>query len=180
MLKVTTKEVCMHKLLFTACAIGALTVSGVASAAVKPTPVPGGANQAVGVAGTFGQKLFNGQVRLVPNQLRNAIEADNLTAATGEKWIVFTASASNGTAKALDMTQFIASIVDAGGDTHQAQPDKVKPTGGVYGVPPGGQWKEQILFDVPASFVPAKIVLLPYDRKHDAFRITVRATDYKP
>jgi hypothetical protein len=77
------------------------------------------------------------------------------------------------------MQQFVASIVNASGDTYQAQPDKVKPMGGVYGVPPGGQWKEQILYEVPADFSPTKIVLLPYDGKHQAFRITVRASDYK-
>ena len=169
----------MQKLFVMVCSVGALTVSGVAWAAA-PTPVPGGANQAVGVAGTFGQKLFNGQVRLVPRQLRNAVDADGLSAVPSQKWIVFTASASNGTAHAFDMSQFIASIADANGDTHQAQPDKVKPMGGVYGVPPGVQWQEQIFFDVPAAFVPAKIVLLPFDRKHGAFRVTVRASDYKP
>ena len=144
----------------------------------SPTPVPGGANQASGVAGTFGQKLFNGEVRLVPKELRDANDSDGLTAAAGQKWIVFTASASNGTAHALDMQQFVASIVDSDGDTLQAQPDKVKPMGGLFGVPPGGQWKEQILYDVPANFMPVKIVLLPYNRKHQAFRITVRETDY--
>jgi hypothetical protein len=142
------------------------------------TPVPGGANQASGVAGTFGQKLFNGELRLVPKQIRDAIDSDDLSAASGQKWIVFTASASNGTAHALDMQQFNASIVDADGDTYQAQPDKLKPMGGLYGVVPGGQWKEQIFFNVPSTFVPTKIVLLPYDRKHEAFRITVRAADY--
>jgi hypothetical protein len=142
------------------------------------TPVPGGANQAAGVAGTFGQKLFNGEVRLVPKELRDANDSDGLSAASGQKWVVFTASASNGTAHALDMTQFIASIVDSDGDTLQAQPDKVRPMGGLYGVPPGGQWKEQIFFNVPSNFVPTKILLLPYDRKHQAFRITVRAADY--
>jgi hypothetical protein len=149
-------------------------------AVAKPTPMPGGANQAVGVAGTIGEKLFNGEVRLVPKELRNAEAGDDLTAPDGKKWIVLTARASNGTAHALDMTQFMASIADADGDTEQAQPDKVKPMGGVYGVPPGGQWKEQVLFEVPSAFVPVKIVLLPYDRKHDAFRITVRTQDYNP
>lgn len=156
-----------------------LSVTASALAAASPTPVPGGANQAAGVAGTFGQKLFNGEVRIVPKELRDANAADGLTAAPGQKWVVFTAAASNGTAHALDMQQFVASIVDADGDTYQAQPDKVKPMGGLYGVPPGGQWKEQILYAVPANFAPVKIVLLPYDRKHQAFRITVRATDYK-
>jgi hypothetical protein len=142
------------------------------------TPIPGGANQAHGVAGTFGQKLFNGEIRLVPKEIRDATDADGLTAASGQKWVVFTASASNGTAHALDMQQFVASIVDSDGNTLQAQPDKVKPMGGLFGVPPGGQWKEQIFYNVPASFIPVKIVLLPYDQKHQAFRITIRGTDY--
>lgn len=153
-------------------------VAAAAIAAPVATPIPGGANQAAGVAGTFGDKLFNGQVRLLPKELRNANDADGMSTAPGQKWIVFTASASNGTSRALDMAQFMASVADADGDTYQAQPDKLKPVGGLYGVPPGGQWKEQILIEVPANFVPAKIVLLPYDRKHQAFRITVRPTDY--
>ncbi len=163
-----------------ASAVLVLSVTASALAAASPTPVPGGANQAAGVAGTFGQKLFNGEVRIVPKELRDANAADGLTAAPGQKWVVFTASASNGTAHALDMQQFVASIVDASGDTYQAQPDKAKPMGGLYGVPPGGQWKEQISYEVPADFSPVKIVLLPYDRKHQAFRITVRTSDYKP
>jgi hypothetical protein len=161
-------------------AVYALVLSlgaGAAAQSATPTPVPGGANQAAGVAGTFGQKLFNGEVRLVPKELRSATDADDLSAASGQKWLVFIASASNGTAHALDMQQFVASIAEADGDTYQAQPDKLKPVGGVYGVPPGGQWKEQIAFEVPASFTPAKIVLLPYNRKHEAFRITVRPGD---
>lgn len=162
----------------TALSVLALSLCSSATALAAPTPIPGGANQASGVAGTFGQKLFNGEIRLLPRNLRDASDSDGLMAATGKKWIVFTASASNGTAHALDMQQFIVSIVDRDGDTLQAQPDKVKPMGGVFGQPPGGQWKEQVLFDVPSDFVPAKIVLLPYDRKHQAFRITVRPGDY--
>ena len=110
-----------------------LTLCTSAAALSSPTPIPGGANQAAGVAGTFGQRLFNGEVRLLPRDIRNASESDGLTAAPGKKWLVFTASASNGTARALDMQQFVASIADADGDTIQAQPDKVKPMGGVFG-----------------------------------------------
>ena len=152
--------------------------TGASAFTSHPTPVPGGANQAAGVAGTFGQKLFNGEVRLLPKEIRDANDTDALNPPSGEKWIVFTASASNGTARTLDMTQFVASIVSADGDTLQAAPDRLKPMGGVYGIPPGGQWKEQIFFSTPVNFVPVKIVLLPYDRKHQAFRITVRASDY--
>lgn len=143
-----------------------------------PTPIPGGSNQASGVEGTIGSDLFNGQVRLRPTQLRDATAADGYPPDPTQRWLVFTAAASNGTHRALDMQQFIASIVDADGSTIQAQPDKLKPTGGVFGVPAGGAWTEQVFFQVPASFKPAKIVLQPYDQKHPVFRITIRPEDY--
>ena len=159
----------------------ALSVGAPAYAATSHVkPVPGGANQAAGTSGTFGQKLFNGEVRLVPREIRNATAADNATIAAGQKFIVFTASASNGTSKALNMQQFNASIADSDGDTVQASPDRLLPMGGVFGVVPGGQWKETIQFAVPENFIPVKIVILPYDGKHPGFRITVRSSDYKP
>lgn len=148
-----------------------------AQARPSPTPIPGGANQAAGVEGTFGAKLFNGQVRIVPQTLRDATAADGFGAVPGTRWVVFTAAASNGTAQSLSMTQFVASIVDAAGNTIQAQPDKVRPVGGVYGVPPGGAWKEEVFFEIPAAFAPRKIVLAPYDGKRPVFRITVRPQD---
>ena len=157
--------------------VATLSVHAAAQSATA-TPIPGGAHQAAGVAGTLGQKLFNGEVRLVPKEIRNANASDGMTAADGQKWIVFTASASNGTPHAFSMTQFNASIVSADGDTVQAAPNDLKPMGGVYGVPPGGQWKERVSFVVPSNFVPVKILLVPYDQKHQAFRITIRTTDY--
>jgi hypothetical protein len=150
------------------------------AASAAPTPVPGGSNQADAAAGGFGKPLFNGEVRLIPRELRDATAADGLTTTSDKKWIVFTATASNGAKRVLDMQQFTASVADASGDEETAQPDKLKPVGGVFGIPPGGSWREQIAFLVPAAFVPTKIVLLPFDRKHKGFRITVKPTDYKP
>ncbi|HEY0614406.1 MAG TPA: hypothetical protein VGC96_07180 [Candidatus Elarobacter sp.] len=158
----------------------ALACAASATAFAKPTPVPGGANQAEGVPTTFGQAAFNGEVRLTPRELRDAKASDNMGAPDGMKWIIFTATASNGTKSPLDMQQFVASIVNANGESFAAQPDKLSPTGGVYGIAPGAGWREQVKFDVPSDFVPAKIILLPYDKKHKAFRITVRPADYKP
>src|ERR1700736_4731766 len=134
-----------------------LAIGGAASA--KPTPEPGGANQANGVTAVFGRAAFNGEIRLTPRTLRDATASDAYSAAPGTKWIIFTATASNGTKKALDMQQFVASIVNANGESVAAQPDKVLPIGGVYGIAPGGGWKEQVAFDVPSDFVPAKIIL---------------------
>jgi len=147
-------------------------------AAADPTPIPGGSNQAIGVTGTIGSTLFNGEVRLKPTELRDATPADGMVTSSDKKWLVFTATASNGMHRTLNMVQFIASISDADGNTLQAQGDKVHPTGGIFGTPPGGAWKEQVFFDVPAQFTPAKIVLAPYDGKHPVFRITIRPQDY--
>lgn len=159
------------------CLAIAVSAAAAARAGATPTPVPGGANQASGVQGAIGAKLFNGEVRLQPTEIRYATAADGFSDVTDQRWIVFSATASNGTHKPLDMSQFIASIVDAQGNTIQAQPDKVRPMGGVYGVPPGGGWKEQIFFLVPKDFVPDKVVLQPYDGKHGVFRISIASND---
>lgn len=153
--------------------------TGVAANAA-PTPEPGGANQAAGVAATFGHVAFNGEVRLTPRQLRDATAADGYTPSPGQKWLIFNATGSNGTKKPLSMQQFSATIVNGNGESVAAQPDKVLPIGGVYGIAPGGGWKEQVFFEIPADFVPVKIVLVPADGKHKAFRVTVRPADYKP
>lgn len=160
-------------LLLTAAAFAAASIA----AGAAPTPIPGGADQANGVQGAIGAKLFNGEVRLQPAEIRYATAAGGFSNTTDQRWIVFTASASNGTHRPLDMQQFNASIVDAQGNTVQAQPDKVRPTGGVYGVPPGGGWKEQVYFLVPTTFAPDKIVLQPYDGKHPVFRINIGFND---
>jgi len=155
----------------------ALTLS--AAAAAKPTPVPGGANQAEGVPTVFGKAAFNGEVRLTPRQLRDATAADDLITPGGQKWIVLTATAANGTTKSLDMQQFVASIVNADGESVAADPDKLKPVGCACGIAPGAGWRETVDFLVPTDFKPVKILLIPYDHKHKAFRITVGASDYK-
>ena len=167
----------MKHLFWTVPVLAAIASLSIASAA--PTPIPGGANQSHGVVGTIGSKLFNGQVRLRPIRLRDATAADDLSASPGQHWLVFTAAASNGTPRALDMQQFIASIVDSDGNTVQAQPNNVLPMGGVFGVPPGGGWNEKVSFIVPARFRPVKILLAPYDGKHPVFRITIRPQDYR-
>ena len=148
------------------------------AAVAAPTPVPGGANQAEGVPVVFGKPSFNGEVRLTPRTVRDATSADGFTAPTGQKWLVFQATAANGMKKPLDMQQFVASIVNADGESYTAQPDKLLPMGGVYGIAPGAGWREQVAFQVPADFVPVKIVLLPADKKHAAFRIAVGPSDY--
>lgn len=158
----------------------ALTLGGAAAVSASPTPVPGGANQAEGVPTTFGKASFNGEVRVTPRQLRDANAADDFIAPTGQKWIVLIATTANGTNKSLDMQQFVATIVNADGESVAADPDKITPVGCACGIAPGAGWRERVAFLVPNDFKPVKIILLPYDHKHKAFRITVGPNDYTP
>jgi hypothetical protein len=160
-------------------ALGAAFALAAPAPAAQPTPEPGGANQAHGVAGTLHVTLFNGQTRVrqmsfgKPDGSVNESYAD--TADT--KWLAFRALMSNGTSQVLTMTQFSASLVDGNGIAEAAQPDKVRPMGAVTGIPPGGAWKETVIFNVPADFKPVKIVLVPSDSHYKAFRIALTAAD---
>ncbi len=155
--------------------IAVAVATAVMPAFAAPTPVPGGANQTLAVAGTLHDTLFNGQARVRKMSLGkpNGTPSESYPDTADSKWIVFRAVMSNGTRKPLEMTQFTASIVDADGIAVAAQPDKVRPMGVVANIPPGGAWKETILFEVPTDFKPAKIVLVSANPKYKSFRITV-------
>jgi hypothetical protein len=156
-----------------------LALSATGAATAHPTPVPGGANQAAAVAGSLHATLFNGQARIRKMSLGKPDNSPNESYpdTADEKWIVFRAVMSNGTAKPLEMTQFTASIVDGDGIAVAAQPDKVRPIGIVSNIPPGGAWKETILFQVPKDFKPVKIVLVAANPHYKAFRITIAPSD---
>jgi len=149
------------------------------SEAQQPTPEPGGALQARGVAGALVGTLFNGQVRVRKMTLGkpSGTGDEDVTDTSDTKWIAFRALMSNGTTGVLTMSQFSASMVDADGIAVPAQPDKVRPIGTVVDIPPAGAWKETILFNVPAGFRPVKIVLVPADTHYKAFRIALAASD---
>jgi len=159
--------------------LGAAFALALPAPAAQPTPEPGGANQAHGVAGTLHDTLFNGQTRVrkmtlgKPDGSANESYPDT----ADMKWIAFRSVMSNGTAQVLTMQQFSASIVDGDGITEAAQPDKVRPLGTVAGIPPGGAWKETVLFQVPADFKAVKIVLVPADQHYKAFRISLAPSD---
>jgi hypothetical protein len=158
---------------------GAMLAFATQVAAAQPTPEPGGANQAQGVAGSLHGTLFNGQARVRKMTLGkpNGSVDESYADTADTKWIVLRALMSNGTSTVLTMSQFSASIIDGDGIAVAAQPDKVRPIGAVTGIPPGGAWKESVLFNVPVDFKPVKIVLVPADRHYKAFRITLLPAD---
>lgn len=163
----------------TGVALLAALALAVPAGAAKSTPEPGGANQTSGVAGSLHATLFNGQVRLRKMALTkpNSSPDESYPDDPSGKWYVLRALASNGTPRVLDLQQFSATIVDGDGVAVAAQPDKVRPEGMVSNIPPGGAWKETILFHVPPDFKPVKIVLVPTAGHYKAFRITVSASD---
>lgn len=146
----------------------------------KPTPEPGGAGQASAVAGTLHDaSLFNGQVRVRKMKITKVAQSpeESYPDADGQRWLVFRALMSNGTAGPSDIEQFSASIVDADGVSFPAQPDKVRPAGLIANVAPGGAWRENVLFQVPSDFKPVKVVLVAGSPHYKAFRISVAPED---
>jgi hypothetical protein len=159
-------------------AVAALAIAA-APAGAKPTPEPGGANQARAVAGSLHAMLFNGQARIKKMALAkpDGSPAESYADDADTTWIVLRALMSNGTPRVLEMTQFSASIVDGDGVAVAAQPDKVRPAGMVTNIPPGGAWHETVLFAVPKGFKPVKIVLVSANPRYKSFRIAIAASD---
>lgn len=158
---------------------GVLLLAAPSALAAKPTPEPGGANQVIAVEGTLQSTLFNGQARVRKMALTkpDGSSSESYSDTSDTRWLVFRAVMSNGTKSVLEMNQFSASIVDADGIAVSAQPDKVRPMGMVTNIPPGGAWKETVLFNVPKDFVPVKILLVTQHSKYKSFRINLAPQD---
>ena len=160
------------------CVVAAAAIA-VPAAAATPKPEAGGANQTRAVVGGLHDVFFNGQARIKKMTLGkpNNTSDESYTDDDSTTWIVLRALMSNGTPRVLEMTQFSASIVDADGVAVAAQPDKVRPMGTVTNIPPGGAWRETILFAVPKGFQPVKIVLVSASPKYKSFRINIAPSD---
>jgi hypothetical protein len=159
-------------------AVAALAIAA-GPAGAKPTPEPGGANQARAVDGTLHDVLFNGQARIKKMALAkpDGSPDESYTDDASTTWIVLRALMSNGTPRVLEMPQFSASMIDADGVAVAAQPDKVRPAGMVANIPPGGAWHETVLFAAPKGFKPVKIVLVSASPRYKSFRIAIAPSD---
>jgi len=159
--------------------VAAASLLGAVPALASPTPQPGGANQTQALQGTLRDTLFNGQARVRKMMLTkpDGSPSESYADSADTTWLVFRALMSNGTPRVLEMTQFSASIVDADGIAVPAQADKVRPLGMITNIPPGGAWKETILFNVPAGFKPVKILLVSANPKYKSFRINLSPSD---
>ncbi len=146
--------------------------SGWMPAAAAPGPVPGGANQRVGVSGTLSSTLFNGTIRLHGMSLKDAVPADNVRAIRGERTLVFRALVSNGTHHE-DHGYFNAALADARGVIVEG---RVSDDG--WRAQQGASARTMYSFSVPPDFVPVKLLFTEAAHVKDpAFRITIRPSD---
>jgi len=143
------------------------------TAAPKPTPEPGGANQQAGVSGPLSSVLFNGVLRLKGMKLRDPLGKDNMHPnAPSTHAIVFTAIVSNGTKHATHGF-FNASLADADGITTAG---RALDEG--WDLQPGAAARIAIGFSLPDNFVPTKLILIEAARSNaKAFRILLTPAD---
>lgn len=151
------------------CALAALAVLAVPrSVSAKPTPVPGGANQAAGVQATYPQPVFNGFVRIKPQYFGPPRPQDTIaeTPADGRQVLVFSGVISNGQTKPyMDDPSILLS--DADGIT--ADTRSIEPNGIILQQAAGA--KLYVVFWAPKDFVPDHIVFTCQSTKCKPIRI---------
>jgi hypothetical protein len=143
-----------------------------------PTPVPGGANQVNALSGTFGQTVFNGEIRMTPSDLRIAPAADvNAyypgTLAAGTKVLAFTILIRNGTQDEFRglFNYTLADkddVVTPGAATHP----------GLVSILQGAATRQEAIVPVDPSFVPVKLIVQcgACGPKFRAMRFTIPAS----
>ena len=156
-------------------AVSCLLAGSAASA--SPTPIPGGANQVTAVAGTVGQTLFNGMVRLKVDELRDATADDHPETAlpgAGQRVMVLTALVRNGT-HAPFQELLTYTLADADDVTFAIPGYLIKPS--PLNVQQGGAARQKSLFLVDAGFHPTKLIVQcpSCSRSHPfrAFRVSL-------
>jgi hypothetical protein len=132
--------------------IAALSIAllGRTQASPTPTPVPGGANQASGIAGPITGELFNGKLRLRKMSLTPKTDL-------GDNYLVFSTLVANGTKTDREVL-LEAHLVDADGVTlNQTAGD---PMGGPCALATGAACRNSFRFKITdPSFKPVKVLV---------------------
>lgn len=134
----------------------------------KPTPVPGGVNQAAGVEVTYPQTVFNGFVRIKPKYFGPARPQDRIveTPADGQQVLVFDGVISDGrTQPYMDDPTILLS--DADGVT--ADTRSIEPNGIILQRAAGARL--HVVFWAPQDFVPDHLVFTCNSTKCKPIRI---------
>jgi hypothetical protein len=138
--------------------------------APTPTPAPGGANQVGAVAGTVGQTLWNGVVRLQVTEVRVATAADDLSAvlpSASQKPLLITALVRNGT-KASFAEVLSYTLADADDVAFEVPSYMVKPN--PASIQQGAAARQRILFVVDKAYTPVKLLVQCQTCKKGTFR----------
>lgn len=143
---------------------------------VVAKPIEGGTNQKEGVAGGPRQMLFNGKYRLQVDSMAEATPAEldaNSALPRPEEGVKVWAlkMTMKFGRKQKDVDTLDISVADADDVTQTFQPYLIFPNPTPMTVQ-GGAWKENAYITLPASFVPAKLVIgFPSASQFPAFRV---------
>jgi hypothetical protein len=132
-----------------------LVAPGASSAATTATPIPGGANQAIGISGKLGATLFNGKIRVRHSSLRAGTSSDGLTGGSGDKVIYFSCLVSNAT-NSTRVGYLTAKLADADGVVLNSSSGPLESD---YELPPGGVARQTFGFVLKNGYTPAKVFL---------------------
>jgi hypothetical protein len=138
-------------------------------AGAKPTPVPGGANQAAGVQTTYPQPVFNGFVRIKPQYFGAPRAQDTITETPADpnlRVLVFSGIISNGRSQPyMDDPSILLSDADGvTADTRGVQPNGII-------LQQAAAAKLYVVFWAPKDFVPDHIVFTCQSTKCKPIRI---------
>ena len=142
------------------------------AAFAKTKPIPGGANQVIGVSARFPATVFNGFIRIKPKYFGPARPEDNVIekpADANTRLLAFSATISDGSTKPYLDNPLIV-LADADGVTVTAR--TVQPNGIILQQAAGA--KLTVVFWVPTDFVPDHLTYTCQSARCKAIRITFK------
>ena len=150
------------------------------AAQASPTPVPGGANQVTAVSAKLGDTVFNGDLRIKVEELRDATAADHperMLPSANQKVMVMSALLHNGLHRDfLDLLTY--TLADADEVTFDIPSNYL--TNANLHIFQGAAARQTAMFVVDKSFVPVKLIVrCATCASNDAFRavrFTIPAT----
>jgi len=136
-----------------------ISLTGVATAAGTPTPVPGGANQVSAISAKVGQTVFNGVLRIQVTALRDATPDDHpeqAMAPAGQKVMVMTVLLKNGAHQ--DFIDLITyTLADKDEVTFEIPGYKITPSN--LHIQQGAAARQTAMFTVDQNYKPTKLLV---------------------
>jgi len=146
------------------------------SAAPKPAPTPGGANQITAISGKVGDTLWNGQIRFKVVEVREAIASDHpesVVPLPTQKVLVVTAIIRNGTPGTWS-NLITYTLADKDEITFEIPGHLFTPV--ALNIAQAGSARQTALVPIDKNFVPVKLIFTcgTCGPKFKPFRVTIR------